>query len=150
NDLLIPRYRFKLMDLRRPVPLGRRFDLVLSLNIAEYIPPADTAAYLNYFESLRDIIAFSSAIPNRGGAGRVNEQWPDYWKAQFEARGFVVIDCLRPRIWNNRNVERGYRQNLMLYVKTSHLVPHSRLAKEYDYAKDNILSVIHPAAYAAP
>src|SRR5438876_1062943 len=37
--LKIPKERFLSFDLKRPFHLGRQFDLVLSLEVAEHLPP---------------------------------------------------------------------------------------------------------------
>jgi SAM-dependent methyltransferase len=150
HSLLIPHGQFLAVDLRHQIPIARQFDLVLSLEVAEHIPASHTDIYLRHLESLGDVIAFSAAVPNQGGQGHVNEQWPEYWKELFEARGFILVDALRHRIWNNRNVERWYRQNLVLYVKKTRLVSDAALQKEYENSKDRVLSLIHPATYAAP
>ena len=150
DHLLIPREQFHAADLGQPVRLDRRFDLVLSLEVAEHVPPDQADVYLDNLARLGDVIAFSAAVPNQTGKGHVNEQWPDYWKPRFEARGYVLIDCLRHRIWDNRDVERWYRQNLLLYVKQSALERRPVLQGEFEASKTRPLSIVHPAMYMAP
>src|SRR6185437_1025290 len=149
--LLIPADSFRAADLGKPLPpIGRRFDLAVSLEVAEHLPAECAETYLDNLTALSDIIAFSAAIPGQGGTHHVNEQWPQYWKRLFEARGFKLVDCLRHRVWDNRNVERWYRQNLLLYVQESRLRSDPALSKEYENHRNNILALVHPATYLAP
>ncbi len=148
--LQIPADRFIPVDLTNPLGIGQRFDLVLSLEVAEHLPAHRASVYIENLLSLGDVIAFSAAIPNQGGTDHINEQWPEYWKALFEARGFVLIDCLRPRFWDNRDIERWYRQNLVLYVKKEYLALNLDLQREFNEHRHQLLSVVHPASYLAP
>jgi hypothetical protein len=148
--LLIPRNCFRAANLTAGLDVGRRFDLVLSLEVAEHIPPEQAETYLDNLTRLGDAIVFSAAIPNQTGTGHVNEQWPEYWKERFEQRGYHVVDCLRRRFWSNRDVERWYRQNILLYVTTDYLRSHPVLQKEQERSAGSALAIVHPAMYAAP
>ncbi len=148
--LLISPERFLGADISRPLMIGRRFDLAMSLEVAEHVAPERAAFYLDNLTALSDAIVFSAAVPNQTGVGHVNEQWPEYWKTLFEARGFVLIDSLRHRFWNDRNVERWYRQNLLLYVSQERLRASPALQREWESARHRPLAVVHPAMYAAP
>jgi len=146
---LIPSANFLAADIGRPLCLDRRFDLVLSLEVAEHIAPERASTYIENLVSLGDVIAFSAAIPNQTGRGHVNEQWPDYWADRFREKGFIAHDCLRELIWDNRDVERWYRQNLFLYVHENRLATLPALMA----AKKSVrrpLAMVHPASYMAP
>ncbi len=145
--LMIPSDRFLGYDIGRPLQIGRRFDLAMSLEVGEHVPPRSVNEYVDNLASLADTILFSAAIPNQGGIGHVNEQWPEYWKELFEARGYVVVDCLRRRIWNDALVERWYRQNMLLFVKPSVLRDNDQLRSEYDDSRGQILSIVHPETF---
>src|SRR5947199_10752808 len=36
--------------------------------------------------------------PSARGTDHINEQWPSYWLSRFERHGFVLVNCLRPRL----------------------------------------------------
>ena len=104
-------------DLAQPLQIDRRFDLALSLEVAEHLPPECGSEFVQTLTDLSSVILFSAAIPFQGGTDHLNEQWPEYWADRFDARGYVPIDCIRRRIWRNEDVEWWYAQNLMFFVR---------------------------------
>lgn len=134
--LHIPEDRFVCADLSQPFTYPRRFDLAVSLEVAEHIPEASAEAFVESLVNLSDVILFSAAVPGQGGQHHINEQWYDYWQRKFRRHGYQFHDDLRPLIWWNRNVEWWYRQNVFLVVKESH--PYSRTVDS------DILSTLHP------
>jgi hypothetical protein len=94
------------------------FDLAICLEMAEHIAPEKANELVDFLCSLSDTILFSAAIPNQGGQGHVNEQWPDYWIEKFQNNGYLTYDFIRPAIWQDRNIPYWYRQNILLFSKT--------------------------------
>ncbi len=117
DELLIPRDRFRAMDLSAPVKLGTRFDLVQSLEVAEHLPETSAKAFVSFLCSLGDVVLFSAAIPFQGGTSHINEQWPEYWAQLFMSHGFVTVDVVRELVWNNDRVAYYYAQNTFLFVR---------------------------------
>ncbi|HUF08252.1 MAG TPA: class I SAM-dependent methyltransferase [Rhodothermales bacterium] len=113
--LLIPPDRFLAADLANPLNLDRRFDLVLSLEVAEHLPEMAAEGYVESLTRLGSTVLFSAAIPGQGGTNHVNEQWPEYWAGLFETSGFFPVDYLRDKIWDNKTVAWWYAQNAILY-----------------------------------
>jgi SAM-dependent methyltransferase len=146
--LQIPSEQFKPHDLSLPFETVRSYDLVMSLEVAEHLDSDDAAAFLDLLTSLGPVILFSAAIPNQGGQHHVNERWQGDWARDFADRGFIAIDCIRPRIWDNQAVQVWYRQNIVLYVAPDAMAPGSRLAHEAELAADRPLSVVHPDLYS--
>jgi SAM-dependent methyltransferase len=128
RDLLrIPAEAFVAADLQQPVDPGRTFDLALSLEVAEHLPSQAAETFVASLTRLAPVILFSAAIPHQGGTEHVNEQWPDYWVELFKARGYVPLDAIRWRIWNNEAIESWYRQNMFFFVRESALDAYPRL-----------------------
>ena len=115
-SLRIPAEQFRAHDLRLPLPDLGQFDLAMSLEVAEHLPADVAAAFVADLTRLAPIVVFSAAIPGQGGTEHINEQWPEYWQALFEKRGYVQLDPLRPLIWHDERVDWWYRQNLFVYV----------------------------------
>jgi SAM-dependent methyltransferase len=116
ETLLIPRQRFRIVDLRRPWDVGRRFDLVQSLEVAEHLPADSADAFVRCLCAHGDVVLFSAAQPGQGGERHINERQPSYWAGVFSANGFAAFDCIRPLIARNRTVDPWYRFNTLVYA----------------------------------
>lgn len=115
--LLIDKAKFMPADLRSTVRLGRKFDLVVSLEVAEHIPLENADEFARNLVSHGDIVLFSAAVPGQGGEYHVNEQPLEYWRGKFDSLGFDCFDPIRGRILNNQDVESWYRYNILVYIK---------------------------------
>lgn len=109
--------QFRVMDLQHGFSLGRTFDLVQSLEVAEHLDESCADAFINSLTRHGDTVLFSAAIPGQRGFHHVNEQWPSYWIAKFASAGFKLFDIIRSRIWMDRRVDTWYRQNTLLFSK---------------------------------
>jgi SAM-dependent methyltransferase len=116
EQLRIPRERFRAHDLSQPLRLERRFELALSLEVAEHLPARQAAGFVDLLTRAAPAVVFSAAVPAQGGFGHVNEQWPWYWKQLFAVRGYVQLDPFRKALWRDPEVACYYQQNLFLYV----------------------------------
>jgi SAM-dependent methyltransferase len=145
--LEIPPERFQAADLHAPIRLGRRFDLVVSVEVAEHLPPECAAAFVQSLVALGPVVLFSAAIPRQGGVDHVNEQWPEYWAQRFREHGFVAIDGVRPRVWHDESVEWWYAQNTLLYAEGERVERDPRLRAARQATGDRPLSLVHPRKY---
>jgi SAM-dependent methyltransferase len=117
SRLLIPSSSFTPADLGQPLPpTGRTFDVAICLEVAEHLPAERAASFVSDLAALAPVVVFSAAVPGQGGTNHVNEQWQSYWTTKFAEVGFASFDVLRPRVWNDRDVETWYRQNTLVYV----------------------------------
>ncbi|MDQ3937859.1 MAG: glycosyltransferase [Chloroflexota bacterium] len=147
GGLEIPVERFVAADLERPPVFDRRFDLVMSLEVAEHLSPEHADAFVDLLTRLGPAVLFSAAIPGQGGVRHLNEQWPEYWAELFRRRGYVPVDCVRPRVWRNPDVEFWYAQNILMFAAETYLATHERLRSELDATRQSQLSVAHPDCY---
>ena len=145
--LQIPLNQFQSADLKQPLQINRKFDLAISLEVAEHLPATCAENFVNSLTQLAPVILFSAAIPFQGGVEHVNEQWPQYWVYYFQKNGYAVIDCLRKKIWNNDKVEPWYAQNILIFVKQEYLSGYPRLVNEYQNTDMNQLAIVHPKIY---
>ena len=143
-DLLeISPAQFEEVDLEEPIKLGRRFDLAISLEVAEHVSSTNSNTFVESLSRLSDRVLFSAAIPSQGGVGHINEQPPEYWADLFLAHGYKQFDTLRHQIWRDHEIPFWYRQNVFLYVadsvaETLAINPNAGL---------NGLHVVHPEKY---
>jgi 2-polyprenyl-3-methyl-5-hydroxy-6-metoxy-1,4-benzoquinol methylase len=134
-------------DIKKPFRLERRYDLVISLEVAEHLPIESASVYVESLTKLGPVILFSAAIPFQGGANHVNEQWPEYWVEHFQRKGFTVIDCIRRRFWRNQNVKWWYAQNTLMFVEDNFLEVSPTLKQEREMTFPSQLSIVHPRRY---
>ena len=118
----------------------------MSLEVAEHLEEEYAAGFVKLLCDASDLVLFGAAIPAQGGHNHVNERWPSYWKALFEKNGYEIIDIIRPRIWTDNRVEWWYRQNTLLFIKSSRKVLLSRLKKEFN-PPSQPLDTVHPDCF---
>jgi len=119
---------------------GRRFDLAMSLEVAEHLSEAAAAGFVSLLTSLAPMVLFSAAIPFQGGVGHQNEQFPSWWARHFASRGYVPLDVIRDRVWDDPSVEWWYRQNTILFVSSDHPAAGAPVSR-------GMLDRVHPAHY---
>ena len=146
EQLDIPREQFFPHDLMTRLRLGRTFDLAMSLEVAEHLPPEAATGFVASLTRLAPRVLFSAAVPHQGGEGHVNRQWPAYWAELFGAHGYVAIDCFRRGLWLDERVEWWYAQNVLLYVRRDRL--DEALERELARLEDHTLPLVHPGLYA--
>ena len=123
SSLHIPPEHFQSADLSEPLDLGRRFDLVQSLEVAEHLQGDRADTFVESLTKHADMILFSAAIPRQGGTHHVNEQWVSYWLPKFAVQGYRVFDVIRPAIWTDQRCDLTYRQNSVLLSKNTSFGP---------------------------
>jgi SAM-dependent methyltransferase len=116
NALLIPSQLFLPLDVKNGFDLGRRFDFVQCLEVAEHVPASCAQRFLDSLIRHGSVIFFSAAPPGQGGHDHVNERSYEYWRQQFAQRGYLPLDFVRPMIRDDRRVAPWYRYNPLLFV----------------------------------
>lgn len=144
DQLLIPQQTFLARNLVEPLDLDQRFDLAMSLEVAEHLPLEAADAFVETLVQLSDVVLFSAAIPFQGGTGHLNEQWTKEWIKRFEQQGYRLLDLLRHRLWENPNVEPWYIQNLLLFIRSEQVQTYPNLPKTEQESGLLALNVVHP------
>lgn len=145
--LTIAKENFLSFDLTQKLKLDRQFDLVISLEVAEHLPPEFSDTFIDSLTSLGSCILFSAAIPYQPGNNHINSQWQDYWVDLFQKRGYVAIDCIRPKVWDNKQVSYWFAQNTFIFFKKDELESNPKLSKESSVHRTLLTSVVHPKLY---
>jgi SAM-dependent methyltransferase len=117
--LAVPADNFVSHDLTQPLDLGRRFDLVQSLEVAEHIPENCSDDFVASLCRHGDLVLFSAAVRHQGGEFHVNEQSPEYWRQKFAGHGYGCFDWLRPLIADERTIKPWYRFNTLIYANSA-------------------------------
>ena len=116
QSLLIPVQDFTAVDLSKPFDLGRRYDLVSSLEVAEHLPRACSDTFISSLAAHADLVLFSAATPGQGGENHVNERPLSFWQDIFRTKGYEAYDVVRPAFRAAKGVEPWYRFNTILYA----------------------------------
>lgn len=145
--LKIERKNFLPHDLTQPLEVFNKFDLVISLEVAEHLPNETCESFIDTLTRLSPVVLFSAAIPYQVGDYHINCQWPDHWVELFRRRGYVAFDFLRMKFWQNKNVDGWYAQNMFLFVKESCLESYSELKNYSDSITSSPPILVHPVVY---
>jgi SAM-dependent methyltransferase len=143
--LMIDQSAFVPHDLASSIYITQKFDLAISLEVAEHLGASVVPNYLASLMTLSDMVLFSAAIPAQGGTDHVNENWMEFWAIQFVQRGYLPLDIIRPRIWNDRDIEPWYRQNIMIFANRAAIARHS--LQEAVVQPGQLMSIVHPEIY---
>ncbi len=117
EELMIKKEKFCSGNLEKGVDLHRRFDLAISVEVAEHLAIESADIFVESITKCADVVIFSAAIPNQGGQHHVNEQWQSYWYKKFSKRGYIAIDPIRGFVSGNPKVMLFYAQNILVYIK---------------------------------
>lgn len=138
----IDKSEFKEHNLENSLQINQKFDLAISLEVAEHLSPGRANSFVNDLTKLSDTILFSAAVPYQGGDNHFNEQWIDYWEQIFKEYKYSLYDIVRPIIWDNDNIFWWYRQNIVLFIKDG-----SETEKVKNFNPNIIKNIIHPDLY---
>jgi SAM-dependent methyltransferase len=125
-----------------------KFNLCLSLEVAEHLPEGLAREFIALLASLSDCVLFSAAIPNQTGENHINEQPHEYWVGLFAENGYTCCDIFRKKFWNNASINWWYRQNMFLFINENCLLKKA-IANQYDgntYIHPELLKLYIPAA----
>jgi SAM-dependent methyltransferase len=143
----VPQDRVRNLDLEAGFDLGRRFDLVMNIEVAEHLSAAAADGFVASLVRHADVVLFSAAIPFQGGHHHVNEQFPAYWIAKFARHGYVPLDFLRPQLWDKDEILLWLRQNLLVFAKRP--LTEAGGAFAGIPAGNGMHSLVHPDVYLA-
>jgi SAM-dependent methyltransferase len=156
-QLAIDPQRFIASDLNRPLDTADlcrrfgnadtgRFDLAMSLEVAEHLEPARADSLVRDLCALSDVVLFGAAVPFQGGAGHVNERWQSWWAQKFADNGYEAYDVLRHDIWARRDIAWWYKQNTLFYVRRGSAA-HARFATRFAASDRTMFDLVHPELF---
>ena len=133
-------------DLEAGFDLGRQFDLVICLEVAEHLSAAAAERFVASLTRHAPGVLFSAAIPFQGGHHHVNEQFLSYWVTLFAKHGYHPLDLFRGRIWNDEHVLWWLRQNIVLFADET-LITNNAGLRSAARCNEAPVSVVHPDMY---
>jgi SAM-dependent methyltransferase len=139
SKLVIPADLVLLQDLEQPILLNEKFDMAISLEVAEHLNVAVAEQFIRQLTAMSDVVVFSAAIPYQGGQNHINEQWLGYWVGLFRKSGFIPHDIIRPKFWDDEDVEFWYKQNCCIFINENH--PVEGLSQLPDL---HCMDIVHP------
>lgn len=140
EHLEIKQDEFLVCDLTQEINLREKYDLAISLEVAEHLPEKYAKIFINNLVRHADIVLFSAAAPYQGGTHHVNEQYPSYWEKIFSELHFSMCDCIRSQFWNDSRISHFYRQNIFIYCKSD--LQHEIL--DIFKCEKKLTDIIHP------
>ena len=151
EDMLDKKIKFHSIDLNSSViqnPINKKFDLAMSLEVAEHLKPEQAINFVNYLISFSDTILFSAAFSGQGGTDHFNERPHSYWAKIFITKGYLPYDLFRSKVWENQDIEVWYRQNTFLYLKRDSKFEKKFKEKGIKYISElSLMNCIHPDLY---
>ena len=90
-DLRSRTIELRTSDLERPISSAERFDLSMSLEVAEHLTPGRADSFVAELCALGKVVLFGAAIPGAGEINHINEQWQSAWAARFARHAYHPI-----------------------------------------------------------
>lgn len=114
--------KIKLHDLNKPLILNKKFDLCLSIEVAEHLEKEYSDVLVNSLIKLSNTIIFTAAVPGQGpvSIGHINEQPHEYWIEKFKNNNFFYQNELTEKIRQEmieQKVVWWVTNNLMIFKK---------------------------------
>ncbi len=144
--LVIDQDEFISWDLNKKIIDEQKYDLAISLEVAEHLFPSRAKSFVKDLCSLSDVVLFSAAIPmqsERGKNDHINERRLSYWIKLFRNEGYNILDVIRPQVWDDNKILCWYRENTVIFYKKSTVIPKHANEKELKHIYD----IVHPELY---
>lgn len=139
---------FTAVNFEKDLPeLDSKYDLCISLEVAEHISKDNAERFIEYLCSASDHVLFGAAIKKQGGTNHINEQPQTYWIEIFKSNGYDCFDIIRPNIWDNEAVEWWYRQNTFLFIKKDTKQNIKNIEKLKSLHNQIIYDIVHPDTF---
>lgn len=106
-------------DVTRDLGIDRRFDCVVSFEVAEHIDPNGTEKFIENLTDLSNGYIVMTAAPlGQRGTGHINLRDKTFWIDSIKAKGFLhqceLVELFWP-IWKTFGTERYILKNLMVF-----------------------------------
>jgi len=117
ETLLIDTSDFIVCDIEDGFVLPNRFDLTISLEVAEHLKKESADIFVESLVMSSDKILFSAALPKQKGVNHINCQPISYWAEKFNKHGYFLFDCFRPKFLTDKTIPSFYRTNIYMFME---------------------------------
>lgn len=148
EDRLLDDQSFVQWNLEETIRAPSKFDLAISLEVAEHLSSERANGFVEDLCSMSDLVLFSAATPGQGGRHHINEQWQSYWARRFQGQGYRAYDFVRNRIWSREEIAVWYKQNIVVYCRAGSEAD-AAIRSFADAVVDlRCLDMVHPELFA--
>lgn len=151
QTLFVPRdvidiFDFSNLTSQNEFVSSQKYDLAISLEVAEHLDPQNAVSFVKYVTSFSDVVLFSAALPFQVGVHHVNCQPARYWSELFNNEDYVCVDIMRRYLMFESQVADcyWYGQNSFLYV---HKSKNELLNDLKNYTTDAPVSYYHQVVF---
>lgn len=145
KNILSKNIEFVQVNMYEDFEIDKKYDLAISLEVAEHLSERYAKLFIDKLCKASDVILFSAATKFQGGTNHINEQDQSYWINLFKTNRYDCFDIIRPIIWENKDVEWWYKQNIFLFIRQN---PNSNIKVEsLKKIEKNIPNIINPENY---
>ena len=109
--------RIRYANLEKPFIAGERFDLCVSMEVAEHLDEKYAEIFVSSLCAHSNNILFSAAQVGQPGIHHVNCQPLEYWIQKFQNRGYIFMKNLSGWIRGNNEIYNWYRKNSIVFRK---------------------------------
>jgi SAM-dependent methyltransferase len=110
-------------DLRQPYTFNRRWDLAISIEVAEHIDDIATDNYVKILSDGADVVVITAAPLGQGGTRHVNEHSRDWWIDKFAVPGYrydqesteKLVSGARKAMAEKQHVTSWFEPNVMVF-----------------------------------
>ena len=125
REFIPPQVYSIISDIRLPMDVAKKADLVICLEVIEHIPRHDVENTLlkTLIYTTEDLLMISAAQPGQEGTGHINLQQAGYWVQKIEQHGRVLYSPERTarakRAFENITNEQFHflSQNLLVFAR---------------------------------
>ncbi|MBU2101845.1 MAG: class I SAM-dependent methyltransferase, partial [Candidatus Omnitrophica bacterium] len=119
NHCYIKKENFLLFDIRNKLTGKKKFDLCISLEVAEHIEEKYSRILISNLVQHSSVVLFTAAPPGQVGPDHINLQPYEWWIKRFEAVNFrldtIVTEHLKQEMVKIPGVQNYYIRNLFVF-----------------------------------
>lgn len=104
---VVPEEDLKRHDLTQPYDHERKYDIALSIEVAEHLPPDAAETFVDTLTNASDTVVLTAAPPGQGGVHHFNERPREYWIGLFNERGYSYDPEAVERLRESITVEKA-------------------------------------------